>query len=210
VIPTQETEHVAKALALLTDQFRDKARIQGLVGSIVAPLQDLEDVAFDVLAALRLDTAVGYWLDRLGAIAGERRKGRGDDEYRAAIRLRIRINRSEGTAEDLIDVARLAFPTAFRRTYREGYPASFEIEALDVEPSEVTPGADALRRTRDGGVQGTLIFTTWPFDPGHGTFTWDRPPSTDGPDAPLGNGFASVTDIAGGESGGLLSSVRVL
>ena len=65
-------------------------------------IQDLEDSSFEVLLNRWIDTAVGVQLDGVGAIVGEAREGRGDDEYRLAIKARIQINFSEATPEDIL------------------------------------------------------------------------------------------------------------
>ncbi len=70
---------------------------------------DIEDVCQDLMDDRNLDSALGVQLDQLGLLVGETRKGRNDDDYRLAIKLRIAINTSNGTVEDVIKVIRLIF-----------------------------------------------------------------------------------------------------
>lgn len=85
--------------------------VQALAQAQANRRQALEDVAWSVLTALSdptFATVTGVLLDKIGARVGELRGGRVDSDYQAAIRLRIRVNRSRGKAEDIIAIAKLA------------------------------------------------------------------------------------------------------
>jgi hypothetical protein len=89
-------DHSDEATALLLEQFHDLPLIDGMVRSYINRIQELEDQIWQILLATDLDVAVGAQLDGLGDIVGEPRRARSNDAYRAAIRVRIMINRCDG------------------------------------------------------------------------------------------------------------------
>src|SRR6478736_4237530 len=114
-------------LALLTSAFKGRANIEGLLKVFAIQFQDLENALFQLLTERMITWRVGYsvlnddttgdavtildaegvWLDVLGRIVGEFRGGRPDPEYVQAIRFRIRVSRSQGTPNDLQQIALL-------------------------------------------------------------------------------------------------------
>lgn len=130
--------------------------VQQLLSVYVDESQELEDVYWDIFNSRILDTAIGDQLDNLGKIVGEPRNARADVDYRAAIRIRIRVNRSQGKAIDVIDVCTLS---AINSTphYYEMYPAGYAVDILNL------PGglqvARLLGSTKAGGVAGILNFS---------------------------------------------------
>ena len=161
MIPTHETDHKQTGRDLFTSQFKGRKNIQGFWDAFARQLQQVEDALWDTLEQRALDVAVGTQLDVLGALVGQERLEYDDDNYRHAIRLRIRANRSKGKAEDVIDVMRLAYPDAVRR-YLEWYPAGFVVRALDVDG--VRAVAAILRDTRPPGVRAIFEYTEWTTD----------------------------------------------
>lgn len=75
-------------------------------------VQTLEDVFWSVYVNQRLDNAFGVVLDTIGKLVGQPRNGLEDDDYRRYIRARISTNKSRGTIEDVIKVARLILDDA--------------------------------------------------------------------------------------------------
>lgn len=115
--------YAAIAIARLTGQFTNSPKLQALMGQIVGPLTTLETDADALVAQRWIDTAVGAQLDGCGAIVGEARRGRNDDEYRSAIRFRVFVNVSKGTPTDMIRGLKfLTEPTDCQ--YIESYPAT--------------------------------------------------------------------------------------
>lgn len=143
-----------RAVALLPSRSAQGTNTPGIVRALGVPLQALEDEALAVLAANLLDNAEGERLEFWGAVVGLAREGRSDVDYRAAIRLEVRVNRSEGTPRDIVDVAKLAAPSAARVFSEAARSIHLEIDGL--------PGANgalsALRRTRAGGVEMDVVF----------------------------------------------------
>ncbi len=161
-VPTYDPNHTAEALGLLTDIFKNKPNISGLISSIVPSVQDLEDAINSYLTNILLANAQGVTLDTYGAIVGITRGLYTDAQFRTAISLQIRVLRSEGLAEDVIQVAILAsqLQGGSAPQYTEFYPASFLLEIFDI----TDPGDFALfiGKTRQAGTSGILHYTTWP------------------------------------------------
>ena len=130
--------------------------VQAILRALANRLQEAEDAAFTLITALSdptLNSIVGDLLDKVGARVGEPRGGRSDADYLVAIRIRVRVNRSRGKAEDIVQVAILASVNSVP-TYAEYYPASFLVTALNL------PGAGQvaklLGRAKSAGTYGVL------------------------------------------------------
>lgn len=169
-VPTQNTTHVDEARALIIDQFRGRRVIQGILDAFVGQAQDLENATFDVILKRLLLNAADAQLDSVGDLVGEPRDGRTDEPYRAAIQLRVRVNRAQGRAEDVIQVVNL-YPNASPTfTYTEPYPAGFEVQAYDVVAPNVL--VRAVSQSRAAGTKGNLITSDWSYAD---TFLLDYP-----------------------------------
>lgn len=111
------------AISRLAGQFQNSPKLTALMAAIVGPLTPLENDADSIIADRWIDTAIGKQLDGCGAIVGEPRLNRSDDDYRAAIRFRVFVNVSNATPTDLIrGLKYLSDPTDCQ--YLESYPAT--------------------------------------------------------------------------------------
>ncbi len=157
MISERNDEHVAQAVALLTEQFKGKLNIEGILVAAVTPVQKLEAELWILLWAWTVDYAVGLQLDDLGVVVGEAREGREDENYRTAIRLRVRINRSMGRASDMVEIAAMINELA---TYVEYFPLAWEVSIYDVET-----GGDIIRmltQAKAASSYGVLLTSDWP------------------------------------------------
>jgi len=123
---THALDHGDRAVASLLAQLRDKARFTTLVRIYATLFQELEDVFWDLYTLRRIDTATGIQLDVIGRIVDEPRAGFSDTDYRAILRIKGRVLRSKGTADDLIEISRLMLQ-ATDFLYEESYPASVQV-----------------------------------------------------------------------------------
>jgi hypothetical protein len=169
------SDHVVRGLAKLLEQFKDKAILSAVLGSYLRQIQKLEDATWEVVQSRHIDLAEGLALDFLGKVVGRPRLGLGDPDFRIAIRCQIRINRSSGRPEDLIDVTRLALPSGLGFTYTEFYPATVIIEVLDQVTFNIWVLYSALVRTKAGGVK---LFLNYSPDPESETFAFSDSDST--------------------------------
>lgn len=176
--PTKDEAHSAEAAGLLISQYKSAPNVGALVKILASEVQTLEDSIWTVLDNMTLDAQplpfdpLRGWdiLDKIGAIVGQPRNGESDVNYLAAIKLKIRVNRSDGLAEDLIQITHLLFATP---TYREYYPASWEIDTEGLAANLVPILIQALFEAKAAGTRGNLRFSisgpiwVWDSTTGH-------------------------------------------
>lgn len=149
-------EHAAEAISHLIQFFREGPRNQAVLTAVMEQVQEVEDVLWYLKSAFDVNTAVGEQLEFLGRRVGEGRQDRTDDEYRAAIRVRILVNMSEGTLPELLAICVGINPTG---TYiaRELYPAALSIEADTFDATSLAAAYRLLRAAKTCGVRLNLI-----------------------------------------------------
>lgn len=153
---THAVDHVARAQGVLLSQLRDKTRFMKFVEIFVRPLQELEDVFWALIVNRRLATAVGVQLDVIGKIVDEPRGGLNDTDYRAVLRVKGRVLRSKGTADDLIEIAQLMLGvTPFM--YDEFYPGTVVISLLDEPVFSAALLTKFLRKAKMGGIRLNVV-----------------------------------------------------
>lgn len=199
----QVTDHGDQSIGNLIQYFQDKPRMGAVLRSWAAQVQEVEDALWALFSRRGISVAEGVWLDELGAIVGEPRQGRLDDRYRAAIRVRIAVNISEGRWEELLSIAsRMIGPTA-RIQASEHPPASIAVRVRDGLGD--TTGEDLLRMLRaakSAGVSlvvGVASSSARSFRFGHASGSSGATPGS----APT-SGWGTVND---GTAGGLWSRV---
>lgn len=119
-------DHEAEAEGRLLSQFRASPKLRGLVRMLGRRLGEIDNAAVDILAKRAVDTAEGQQLDEIGDIVGENRQGLADGDYRFALRRRMRLNRSSGEPESLLEVA-MMYQDAIYAQYLPIYPALTEL-----------------------------------------------------------------------------------
>lgn len=142
--------HKEAGLALLITQYQDKPRLAALLGAFLDEAQLLEDATWEVILGRLIDDAVGAQLVTLGRLVGQEPIGADDDEFRLYIKARIAVNSSDGTGDDVMNVAALLLEGS-PWTYEELYPASIIIEALEL-PGYAATIAHLLKLARAAGV----------------------------------------------------------
>jgi len=159
---TYKSNHVEEGLSRLISQFRDKKNITKLVTTYLRKIQELEDVAADMhLKIYSIDNAENAQLDMIGVLVGEPRAGRTDVAYRDALKIRIKLNSSNGTREELIDLAVSVAGTPITVTMVESQPATFEMFIDgDIDPLLVDTNKMSyyISQGRGGGIKGLLTF----------------------------------------------------
>jgi uncharacterized protein DUF2612 len=130
MLPERITDHVTSGLDRLIDRYREVPELRGWITAYLNRIQEAETLVWQIFDARMLDNAVGVQLDILGRIVGQVRISDDDDEYRLAIRARIRINISQGGVEDLIELGRLLFGDAAFDVF-EVWPSQVRIEYLE-------------------------------------------------------------------------------
>lgn len=161
--PTLDTTHNAEAQALLTDHYRNKVVIPGLLASYMASIQTLENVFWDIINKfLLVNKPVGDQLNSIGSIVGANRGSLSDADYLNAVIIQIRVNRSQGLCEDIIKIATLAMSAAGSPglpQYLDAPPAAWILEVLNYPSPNVL--AKLLSHARSVGTRGMLHYSTW-------------------------------------------------
>lgn len=101
---TKNADVDGSAKDLQIEKFRNSANFNSLIGILVAPVQFLEDILDELRTKLGLTHASGSLLELLAKLAGEPLVHEHDNALRAAVEVRIAINSSEGTPEDLLEI----------------------------------------------------------------------------------------------------------
>ncbi len=161
VVPEKISNHIAKALARLAQQYKDKPRIAAVLGVFVYQVQQIEDAGYDVMIFRRLANAEGEQLDVIGRIVGQDRESADDAEYRLRLAARIRANLSTGSAEDILTVFAILLPdNTFKLT--PYYPAAFTLEIMgDPIDEDLLPlYVQFLADTKAAGVGAQLIWSS--------------------------------------------------
>ncbi len=134
---------------------------QAVLQSYVNRLQELENAAWVLLSAMSIAGAIAAGasdlLNKIGNIVGEPRLGRSDADYGAGIKLKIRVNISNGKALDIVAVAMLAYAPALPN-YLEGYPAAWVVDMPNLSSAQYV--AQKLAHTRAAGTYGLVQFTS--------------------------------------------------
>lgn len=132
-------DYTSLALSRLASQFENSPKLRALLAAIVGPLHTIESNADDLREKRWIDTAQGAQLDGLGAIVGENREGRSDEDYRDAIRFRVFINVSKGTPPDVIRA--LDYITKSDDVqYMESWPATVMLYCNGYSAGKLIPG----------------------------------------------------------------------
>lgn len=106
---THITDHARRAILNLNWNFIGKPRIASFVWALTSEWQELEDAIQSVIQLRQVDFAELPQLKVLGRIVGQPYASETKEIYRALIKARVRANRSNGTADDLLSVIQLVF-----------------------------------------------------------------------------------------------------
>lgn len=170
---THKTTFVAQGLSRLISQFRGKPFIESVLRAGLRQIQDFEDELAAYREAVLFENAEGIFLTRIGKKVGALRTTDDDDLYKVHIRAEIKINRSNGKASEMIEIANLLLTgdnPGF--SYLEYAPATIEI-SMHAPTSISIPWVFALlNRVRGAGVK---FFVTYPPEGESRFFTFGDP-----------------------------------
>jgi hypothetical protein len=191
-------QHAEEAINHLIEFFRKGPRNQAFLRTICEQIQELEQAFWDLYSEGFLSTAEGAQLDQIGEIVGEARQDRLDATYRAAIRIRVLVNKSNGKTEELIEIAdkfTIDDPDAIIIA-GDFYPAAMTVEVRADFTGLPADLRTLLRQAKPGGVNfGTITA------PRVGAFLWSTVAA---------HGTATTTTSFGrldGSTGGVLAAV---
>lgn len=186
--------HVQQALDRLITQYKNRPGVQGLVGSLVYPWQEIEQTLSDLNTLRAVDTATGAQLDGLGSIVGIERGQLSDNDYRVRIKAKILINISEGEPEIIITAYSLL--TGASVTFLQELPPCGVGLMSDgsIPAGQEELFAELIKSALAAGVRLDSM----------GHFDASNPFSFDGAVAPTGGGYGSIYDSA---AGGMLAGL---
>ena len=150
--PVYIDNHKEQMQDYLLSQFKNSPNILKYVEAYADKVQEIELEYWTLLESLGIDTATGYALDLIGKEVGEKRNSRDDTDYRAAIIVKIFINNSSGSPEEVISAAK-QITGASKVKYSTFYPAGTVLEIIG---APYLPYASTIKSTLPAGVD--LIF----------------------------------------------------
>ncbi len=150
-------QHAETAKADLLEQFKGKPNIEGLLEVVAQQANEIDAAAVDLITERTVDTAIGAQLDQLAGVVDIERGSSDDTELRARIKAEIRLNRSAGTIEDILEVLTLVLGTSGLLDIAEYSPASLVVYVAPTTVGEIL--ADLIERTRAAGVGGQLVYS---------------------------------------------------
>ena len=153
----KDPHFVESGVRKLVSDFQTQHVISNTLRTLLRIGKITDDTIVDAIDSQILATAVGLQLDFLGALVGEPRLGRDHEEYREAIRLRVRANANQATVADLFALMTLAVaaPWSFFEIPYGAYRV--QIAALPAVLHRAL--GDVLARSRPLGHQGELTYT---------------------------------------------------
>lgn len=157
-----------RALALLASQFRgvkedgELTNLQKLIRAIVTPVQELQDVNYELETERWLSSAVGQQLDEIGIILGlPRNLDESDSDYRERLQFQIFINTSSGTPEEIIRILKTLTNATFIG-YLDSPYAFFQLETNGLTfPDPPNDLNDAIFKASPAGVNYAPIVATY-------------------------------------------------
>lgn len=103
----REQTYAAEFPAYFMAQYFQWPDLTALLEGLLETGQEIETAILELRNQFNPLTASGAFLTALGEDVGEERGGRSDDEFRPAVLARIAINRSSGTWDELLRLARV-------------------------------------------------------------------------------------------------------
>ena len=174
-------------------------RILQYLRALAAQCQPTEDGMQQFIAGFDVSTAVGAPLGVIGRLVGQARGTFDDTSYRRLIRARVSVNKSNGTIEDLLRIARgVLNDDGADLVVEPQYPAALAFRVGDIEVTSETASLlfNFLRAAASAGVR--LIVETSPAIPSQTLFLGDE--------ADPGSGIPGLGDSSDLDVGGRLSS----
>lgn len=111
----QKVDHKSVGVSQLSSKTHQPNMIK-LVEIFLEEALKLEQAMIDLAEVKNISTAVGVWLDYIGAVVGLPREGLTDEAYREALRFKINVNTANGTVKSIINLV---------STYTESVTVSF-------------------------------------------------------------------------------------
>lgn len=154
--------HAAQAESLLLYQFQDSDNLKAFLAALIDRVQEIEDALDPMIEARDLDNADTDRLDGIGAILHVSRSGRSDGAYRLRLRAEIKVNSSNGTVPDLVDIVALmaGTPLAPDVEVQEYHPRTVYIRPRNYTVTAPETFDALLQRAKAAGISLHFIYSS--------------------------------------------------
>lgn len=146
---TKIESYLKRLLPLVSEQYRGKERFLSILVGMGLNADDLEEALFELQDGFRLQSAMGAQLDMIGAIFGEKRGLRGDQQYRVAI-IDKASSKLSGTPEEIMQALRVFYGATYAE-YVQDALGSF------VVTTDATVKDKSFQQIVPAGVAGSLV-----------------------------------------------------
>lgn len=174
-------DYAEHAVSRLPHQYRsgdpaNPTNTEKALRALLAPANALGTAMRAVLTQRNIDTAVGVQLTVIGALVGRKDRVADDEIERRFCRATIAANKSDGTRNDVLAVARAvigAGGTVVATNFGNG-AAIYRVEGVTVTEDVADVLAELIGKAASGGVRAIISYTTGPVaSRAHwGTGTW--------------------------------------
>lgn len=148
-------DYLQKNRRLIVEQYERSDNLLSLLDVFSKSIEEIEDVAQDLITKTSLTGSTGVQLDGIGEIVGVPRNGRNDTQYREVIRAKILLNRSGGEVEAIIETLKIIADITFVEV-EEIYPARVVITS---DPTFIIDGIeDILDNVAGAGIKVDFVF----------------------------------------------------
>jgi len=148
----RNSTHAQDGVLKFAAPFWGKPRWAALFVAIARQVQDVEDAICASITQRLLANATGAQLAVLGRLVGQLDPGLGEEVFRTLIRVRIRINRSDGARNDVLEVLQLLGIPLAQRTVTPSYPAKIRVDLTGTLPLPIGLLTQLLNDTCSAGV----------------------------------------------------------
>lgn len=162
----QITDHAARAVSRLAEQFKESTLLKGLLSAVSIEIQELEDKIFELYKTRDIDGAADATLDNLGALVGAPRRGsKNNTQYRNRVRVQVKANRSYGNVPVVYEIAKLVVaawnvadqPRVYEDAHRGYYVESDrDVAGLVNDTAEAIELSVILKSINPAGVRGIV------------------------------------------------------
>lgn len=151
----------ADGLSIVLAQFAGKPRLEAVLCGLLDGVQDVEDALWQLYTERWIDSAVGVQLDELGTVLAFPRAGRTDETYRAFLRARVLVLRSDGSWPALLRILEALGVELTSVRQEPDYPAATAAILDDALPSDVT-GPDIFAMLNAAKAAGVRLTVDYP------------------------------------------------
>lgn len=151
-----EINHTEVGISRPTSKLKNSPAFIKLLTVFLDKMDELESAFLELANQKDLESVTGIWLDYIGKIVGEDRKGRDDETYRKYLKLRVSINKSDGTPDIITEIMQSQVNADMARIFEGRYAWG---QVLLTKPSSISYlDLDILNQIRPVGTHIHLLY----------------------------------------------------